>query len=161
MKSNVHAENGLFEAEFEYKNELAALRAALETCQNSAAALWGENAAIHADNAKLRELIQQVLDTDESDAAGGGEMWYAEQICETVKNVRVAFNSTTPNPLYASAPEMLEALIRAKKIIRGWHSIGHNDESEQEMWRIYDEMSPEMKPINSAIAKAKGETAQS
>lgn len=47
----------------------------------------------------------------------------------------------------AAAPELLEALRWAKKIIRSWHG--------EIAWDIYDKSSPEMKAINSAIDKAK------
>ncbi len=50
--------------------------------------------------------------------------------------------------LIAAAPELLEALKTAKEAIRAWH--GPNE------WDIYDRASPEMKAINSAIAKAEG-----
>ncbi len=50
--------------------------------------------------------------------------------------------------LIAAAPDMLEALRMAKETIRVWH--GPN------AWDIYDRASPEMKAINSAIAKAEG-----
>ena len=51
--------------------------------------------------------------------------------------------------LIAAAPELLEALEEAKSIIRTWHG--------EEAWDIYDLASPEMKRINAAIAKARGE----
>lgn len=44
--------------------------------------------------------------------------------------------------------ELLAALKTAKETIRVWH--GPNE------WEIYDRASPEMKAINSAIAKAEG-----
>ena len=50
--------------------------------------------------------------------------------------------------LIAAAPELLEALKAARETIRAWH--GPN------AWDIYDRASPEMKAINSAIAKAEG-----
>lgn len=50
--------------------------------------------------------------------------------------------------LIAAAPEMLEALKTAKETIRAWH--GPN------AWDIYDRVSPEMRLINEAIAKAEG-----
>lgn len=59
---------------------------------------------------------------------------------------------TSPAPEHAAlmvaAPELLEALKTAKETIRAWH--GPN------AWDIYDRASPEMKAINSAIAKAEG-----
>lgn len=50
--------------------------------------------------------------------------------------------------LIAAAPELLEALKTAKGTIRAWHG--------RSQWDIYDRASPEMKAINSAIAKAEG-----
>lgn len=47
-----------------------------------------------------------------------------------------------------TAPDLLAALKTAKEAIRVWH--GPNQ------WDIYDRASPEMKAINSAIAKAEG-----
>lgn len=44
--------------------------------------------------------------------------------------------------------DMLEALKTAKETIRAWH--GPN------AWDIYDRVSPEMRVINEAIAKAEG-----
>ena len=45
--------------------------------------------------------------------------------------------------------DMLEALERAIEIIHIWHG--------KEQWEIYNQQSPEMIQINTAIAKAKGE----
>ena len=50
--------------------------------------------------------------------------------------------------LIAAAPELYEALMEAKEIIR----IMHGDLA----WGIYDQHSPEMKRINNALAKAEG-----
>lgn len=50
--------------------------------------------------------------------------------------------------LIAAAPDMLEALEKAKETIRAWHG--------PVAWEIYDRASPEMKMINAAIAKAGG-----
>ncbi len=52
--------------------------------------------------------------------------------------------------LIAAAPDMLTALRTATETIRAWH--GPNE------WDIYDRASPEMKAINSAIAKAEGQS---
>lgn len=52
--------------------------------------------------------------------------------------------------LIAAAPDMLEALKTAKETIRAWH--GPN------AWDIYDRVSPEMRVINEAIAKAEGQS---
>lgn len=52
--------------------------------------------------------------------------------------------------LIAAAPELLEALMTAKEAIRALH--GPNQ------WDIYDRCSPEMKVINAAIARARGES---
>ena len=50
--------------------------------------------------------------------------------------------------LIAAAPDLLAALMTAKEVIRVWH--GPN------AWEIYDRVSPEMKAINAALAKAEG-----
>lgn len=49
---------------------------------------------------------------------------------------------------------VVEALREAKELIRVWHvgGVGLGEEVEAELWRIYDEGSPEMKRINSALA---------
>ena len=50
--------------------------------------------------------------------------------------------------LIAAAPELLEALKKAKDVIRVWHG--------PIAWDIYDRASPEMTEINAAIANAEG-----
>ncbi len=55
--------------------------------------------------------------------------------------------------LIAAAPELLEALIKAKKLIKDWHNMGTEDMGDG-LWTIYEEKSPEMQPINNAIKKA-------
>ncbi len=49
--------------------------------------------------------------------------------------------------------ELLEALIKAKKLIKDWHNMGTEDMGDG-LWTIYEEKSPEMQPINNAIKKA-------
>lgn len=48
--------------------------------------------------------------------------------------------------LIAASPELLEALIEAKRTIKALHGDA--------AWDIYDAQSPEMRKINSAISKA-------
>ena len=57
--------------------------------------------------------------------------------------------------LIAAAPEMLEALKKAKETIRAWNGMGHDEKSERFLWDAYQK-SPEMKIINDAIEKAEG-----
>ena len=52
--------------------------------------------------------------------------------------------------LFAAAPDLLKELIAAKELIKFYHG--------DPGWDIYDKHSPEMKAINAAIAKTKGET---
>ena len=49
--------------------------------------------------------------------------------------------------------ELLEALIKAKELIKEWHNMGAGDMGEG-LWAIYENKSPEMQPINNAIKKA-------
>lgn len=48
--------------------------------------------------------------------------------------------------IHEAAPDMYEALIKAKETIKAFHG--------EVAWDIYNEHSPEMKAINQAIAKA-------
>ncbi len=59
----------------------------------------------------------------------------------------------TPRQLAEQKAELLNALIKAKKLIKDWHNIdcGINGDG---LWAIYDELSPDMQPINEAIKKA-------
>lgn len=57
--------------------------------------------------------------------------------------------------LIVSAPELLEALEKAKETIKAWHGMGPDADS---FWNAYDKNSPEMKIINGAIAKARGQS---
>lgn len=50
--------------------------------------------------------------------------------------------------LIAAAPELLEALIKSIRVIKQWHGA--------DVFDIYYNNAPEMKPIREAIAKAKG-----
>jgi hypothetical protein len=56
--------------------------------------------------------------------------------------------------LFVAAPELLEALIHAKKVIRLHHGMGMNEPEEKMMWAIYDKNSPEMRVINNALQLA-------
>lgn len=56
--------------------------------------------------------------------------------------------------LFSAAPELLEALRRAKDTIRSWHYIGTPRDQRDALWAIYDRSAPEMQAINRAIAKA-------
>ncbi len=51
--------------------------------------------------------------------------------------------------LIAAAPDMYEALKKAKETIKLWHS------TPEFVWRAY-QVSPEMTIINKALAKAEG-----
>lgn len=52
-------------------------------------------------------------------------------------------------------PDLLTALVEARKLIKFWHRFPHNDDAAEEDWRIYDQLSPEMSRINKAILKLK------
>jgi len=46
----------------------------------------------------------------------------------------------------------LAALQEARELIKGWHNMGKTGLKDvDKMWEIYDQNSPEMKRINSAI----------
>jgi hypothetical protein len=57
--------------------------------------------------------------------------------------------------LIAAAPDLLDALKRARDTIRNWHGMNEPDDMADAMWQLY-QSSPEMKTINAAIAKAEG-----
>ena len=63
------------------------------------------------------------------------------------------FEDSGLRKLFDAAPELLEALIKAKKLIKDWHNMGTEDMGDG-LWTIYEEKSPEMQPINNAIKKA-------
>lgn len=75
------------------------------------------------------------------------EAWAKGGIDPDEREAWLAETDATSN-LIAAAPDMLEALKTAKETIRAWH--GPN------AWEIYDRVSPEMRVINEAIAKAEG-----
>ena len=56
-----------------------------------------------------------------------------------------------------SLQQSLDALNKAKKVIRQWHSMGATGEKELHMWEIYENNAPEMKPINSEVARLDAE----
>jgi len=62
--------------------------------------------------------------------------------------------------LIAAAPDLLEALLKAKELIKEWHNIGAGEMGDG-LWAIYDSKSPEMKRINEAIKKATHESSRS
>jgi hypothetical protein len=47
--------------------------------------------------------------------------------------------------------EMHSALAAAVPIIKGWHNFGVQDGSELDVWQIYYDNAPEMKPIREAL----------
>lgn len=50
------------------------------------------------------------------------------------------------------------ALKKAVDIIRCWHGLGMPIESEETLWNIYRDNSPEMQPLIAALTKAEGLT---
>ena len=81
--------------------------------------------------------------------------WFRENLSYFREN-----NFTRKKIAYASwleggkgKAELLEALIKAKELIKEWHNIGTGEMGEG-LWAIYEEKSPEMQPINKAIKKA-------
>lgn len=63
-----------------------------------------ELAVLRAENAKLINLLKEVL--AKSPAGSQYPFWIDCRVA-----IRVAIESTTPDPLYTAAPEMLEALM--------------------------------------------------
>ena len=55
--------------------------------------------ALHAENAKLRGLLQNIVEAHNSPAASGGEMWYAEAMSDAVEKVIAALAETQINNL--------------------------------------------------------------
>jgi len=52
------------------------------------------------------------------------------------------------------AAELREALKKAVAVIRIWHGLKIKDAgAEAQMWKIYWEQSPEMKPIREALER--------
>jgi hypothetical protein len=68
-------------------------------------------------------------------------------------------NAKTPSELVSGVgkafEELLNGLIAAKESIKTWHNMGASDEQASTMWSIYENNSPEMKKLNSLIAKYK------
>lgn len=73
-----------------------------------------ELAALRAENAKLRDVLETALSEGMKTQAGRNA-------------VRNALNATTPDPLYLAAPEMLELLQDISSPRRG---------SESENWQV-------------------------
>ena len=53
----------------------------------------------------------------------------------------------------AEITEIIETLIKAKELIKAWHCMGMSEEITKKIWGIYEDMSPEMKPINELLKK--------
>jgi hypothetical protein len=49
--------------------------------------------------------------------------------------------------------ELCEALNAAVKVIRTWHGMGHNPESEKVAWDLYYRNAPEMRLIRETLDK--------
>jgi hypothetical protein len=58
--------------------------------------------------------------------------------------------------LIKAAPDLLEALISARQTIRTWQGMGLEGDAEHDLWEAY-QASPEMRQINAAVAKARGQ----
>lgn len=56
--------------------------------------------------------------------------------------------------LLAENQRLREALAEAKSVIRIWHQMGVPEDDEQ-VWNIYNDVSPEMKRINAALNEQK------
>lgn len=128
----------------EYAAELAALRAENEVLLRArdnalfqVEGLIKEMQGKCAENAKLRDALELVT----QEGVGFTEMSQA---------VESALNSTTPDPLYSAAPEMLEALETLAESI-GFMEFEHGAE--------YIITVADVKLIRAAIARAKGESA--
>lgn len=52
-----------------------------------------------AENAKLRGLLQNIVEAHNSPAASGGEMWYAEAMSDAVEKVIAALAETKTDNL--------------------------------------------------------------
>ena len=70
-------------------------------------------------------------------------------ICEIIDATDTCAEYEANAHLIASAPSLLDALLRAREALKAFEDISGT-------WELYQH-SPEMKAINAAIAKAKGE----
>lgn len=84
-----------------------------------------QNKALRAENAKLREALSDVV-FGLKNAETIGEIDIAQETAQD------ALNSTSPDPLYSSAPEMLEAL---ETVVSGYETDGM--EGMREMDKVF------------------------
>ena len=70
-----------------------------------------------------------------------------------IADVRFDVSGEANARLIAAAPDLLAALKSAIETIKTWHSI---HDANDDAWDIYRLHAPEMKVINTAIAKAEG-----
>jgi hypothetical protein len=49
--------------------------------------------------------------------------------------------------------ELRDALVASIKSVRAWHGMGIPKHLEEEMWNLYWENSPEMKPLRELLSR--------
>lgn len=96
----------------------------------------------------LKALKGSEFETDRWTVVTEGERAYLIATIENGQPGDTLDTEAATAHLFAGAPELLAALRKAKEVIKAWHGEGG--------WEFYDLHSPEMQPINAAIAKAEG-----
>ena len=94
---------------------------------------------------KIGKAIQQnSLAVFDANATLGGGL--AQTVCMISPMDKITETDFANAALISSSPELLDALLEAKKTIRAMHG--------ELAWEIYEHNSPEMRKINAAIEKA-------
>jgi len=94
------------------------------------------------------------MSAHESDFAGLSDEFF-DDLTKQVQDVEIQFELVR-----AQRDHLLAGLVAAVECVRVWHGMGMSKEIEPDMWRLYWEGSPEMKPIRQMLEKyAKAEVA--
>lgn len=104
-------------------------------------------AALRAENAKLRGALIDCLE------------WLEEGQDEINERCNAVLNSTTPDPLYQAAPEMLEALKRVWPYLQDWQNENNEDYSigiyeDRELTAAYLSVKAIVEPVQPMYADA-------
>jgi hypothetical protein len=75
---------------------------------------------------------------------------------ETGENIAVTYKAENA-PIVAAAPDLLEALEKAEKLIAALNYAYYVTGTRKALDAVMGETKPTLKPIRAAIAKAKGE----
>lgn len=76
-------------------------------------------------------------------------------ICPTCGCNSASLERKAHDRLIRERDELIAALERAVEIIRLWQGMGMSKDVEPGMWKLY-QSSPEMKQINAALQRVKG-----